>query len=59
MRTDPMSPIRNGLYVQSLFSLYRHHTEYVSNRQHRGIKIVEMLVTVTPKAAKLEAIVFE
>ena len=57
--TDPIRPIKNGLYVQSFFSLYKHHTEYVRRRQQRGIRNVLIDVTVTPKAAKFEAIVFE
>jgi len=57
--TDPTRPIKNGLYVQSFFSLYKHHTEYVSKRQQSGIKNVLIEVTVTPNAARFDAIVFE
>jgi len=39
--------------------LYKHHTEYVSKRQQSGIKNVLIEVTVTPKAARFDAIVFE
>lgn len=56
---DPIRPIKNGLYAQSFFSLYKHHTEYVSRRQQSGIRNVLIEVTVTPKAARFEAMVFE
>lgn len=45
--------------MQSFFSLYKHQTEYVNKRQHKGIKNVLIDVTVTPNAAKFDAIVFE
>lgn len=59
INVQPNTPNRKGLYKQSLFSLNSVHKVYDKRRRQSGTKYVLIEVTLTPKAAMLEAMVLE